>query len=208
MPVKNNLSESLSSSLPQLQVMPTASGHAMLLSEEEFPIYHLHITRFLTQFQPKDQAESELVQRLADNYWRMDRIARLELGLYARGRLEFAGLHPEQDPHVRSLLIEAEVHLAYARQLNQLSVQEARLRRYIDSDLAALRNLQAERSEREGEKRTLTASAAASSTRKVNATAPLSERKTEFEFLDASPADTSRSHPNRPASADTKVTRH
>ncbi len=188
--------------------MPTASGHAMLLSSDEFPIYHLHITRFLTEFQPQGQWESDLVQRIADNHWRLDRIARLEMGLYARGGLEFASHYAGEDENVRSLLIEAHIHVTYARQFNNLSIQEARLRRYIDTDLTELRQLQAKRIEREDEKKPLTASATASSTRDTHLSGPISENANGFEFSNSTSPDAPRSQPDRSASTNGKATRH
>jgi hypothetical protein len=89
--------------------------------------------------------ESKLVQSLADTEWRLLRIPSLEMGIYAVGRLEFAGLFPEEDEAVRKHLIEAQVFLAYQRQLNNLSIQENRLRRQREKDTATLGELQEKR---------------------------------------------------------------
>ncbi|MGA8598821.1 MAG: hypothetical protein WB676_29230 [Bryobacteraceae bacterium] len=64
------------------------------------------------------------------------------MGIYAVGRLEFADLFPHEDPEVRKHLIEAKIFIAYQRQLNNLSIQENRLRRQREKDSAALRELQ------------------------------------------------------------------
>ncbi len=135
--------------LAKLRPMPTASGQTMLLSPEEFPIYHLHVNRFLMQLEPQSEAEATLVQRIADNEWRLDRIARLEMGVYAHGRVEFAHLYPEEPPEVRSILIETHAHLTYARDLDKLIAQETRLRRYVEADRAELRGLQKKRQDAE-----------------------------------------------------------
>ncbi|HEY3452984.1 MAG TPA: hypothetical protein VGK64_00160, partial [Bryobacteraceae bacterium] len=55
------------------------------------------------------------------------------------------GLFPDEDEAVRKHLIEAQVFLAYQRQLNNLSIQESRLRRQREKDTAALRELQEKR---------------------------------------------------------------
>lgn len=180
--MKTYATESNSASSKQIRVMPTASGHTMLLSAEDFPIYHLHITRFLTEFQPQNEWESDLVQRIADNEWRINRIARLEMGLYARGNLEFANLYADEDPNVRGLLIEMHTHTVYSRQLSNLSVQEARLRRYVEKDRAELKIMQTERLEREGEKKTMTASAAASSSEGSRGSEASPKNQNGFEF--------------------------
>jgi hypothetical protein len=94
---------------------------------------------------PVGDDERNLVQSLADTEWRLLRIPSLEMGIYAVGRLEFAELFPNEDQSVRKHLIEAKVFLAYQRQLNNLSVQESRLRRQREKDTAALGQLQQER---------------------------------------------------------------
>ena len=66
----------------------------------------------------------------------------LEFGIYAVVRLEFAELFPQQESEVRKQLIEAKIFLAYQRQLNNLSIQESRLRRQREKDMAALREHQ------------------------------------------------------------------
>jgi hypothetical protein len=90
---------------------------------------------------PGDQ-ELALVQSLADTHWRIARIPSLEMGIYALGRLEFAELFPEYDEGSRKILIDAKVFLAYQRQLVNLGIQEGRLRRQAEKDLAALQALQ------------------------------------------------------------------
>jgi FKBP-type peptidyl-prolyl cis-trans isomerase (trigger factor) len=67
----------------------------------------------------------------------------LEMGIYAVGRLELASNFQEvEDPQARAALIEAKIFLTYQRQLNNLSIQEGRLRRQREKDLAALQQLQ------------------------------------------------------------------
>ena len=67
------------------------------------------------------------------------------MGVYAVGRLEFAELFANEDEAARKHLIEAKVFLVYQRQLNNLSIQESRLRRQREKDTAGLRELQQER---------------------------------------------------------------
>jgi hypothetical protein len=73
------------------------------------------------------------------------RIPALEMGIYALGRVEFAELFANEDEAVRKHLIEAKIFLTYQRQLNNLSIQEGRLRRQREKDTAALRQLQENR---------------------------------------------------------------
>lgn len=121
------------------------TGRTVLLPAEDAAAYQAHITGFFTHHQPHGDDERNLVQSLADTEWRLLRIPALEFGIYAVGRIEFADLFPQEDAPVRNQLIEAKVFLAYQRQLNNLSIQESRLRRQREKDAAALCQLQEKR---------------------------------------------------------------
>ena len=108
-------------------------------------LYEAHVSEFIQRLQPAADDERNLVQSLADTEWRLLRIPSLEMGIYALGHLEFAELFPKEDDAVRRHLIEAKIFLAYQRQLNNLSIQESRLRRQREKDTAVLRELQEKR---------------------------------------------------------------
>ncbi len=193
-----------------LRAMPTATGHSVLLANDEFPLYHLHITRFMTDLRPEGQSETELVQRLADTEWRLNRLMRVEMGFYARGHVEFANLFAEQDPEIQSLLIEQQILCAYSRQLKDLALQESRLRRYATDDAARLACLQSARKEQEAQRVTPTLSVQLQScSRPMDVTAlPTSDTLLNgFDF--SSDADCSFSTPlhSRPALAGHKSRR-
>ena len=121
------------------------TGRTVLLPSEDAALYQAHVSEFTKHYAPVGDEECNLVQSLADTEWRLLRIPALEMGVYAVGRLEFAGLFPDEDEAVRKHLIEAQVFLAYQRQLNNLSIQESRLRRQREKDTAVLRELQEKR---------------------------------------------------------------
>jgi hypothetical protein len=118
------------------------TGRTVLLPGDDAAAYQGHVASFFADHQPVGDEEQRLVQSIADTQWRLQRIPSLEFGIYAVGRLEFADLYPQEDPQVRIGLIEAKVFLSYQRQLNNLSIQESRLRRQREKDTAALRELQ------------------------------------------------------------------
>jgi hypothetical protein len=124
------------------------TGRTVLLPGDDAALYESHVAHFIESYAPAGDDERNLVQSLADTQWRLLRIPSLEMGIYAIGRLEFAGSFPNEDEAVRKHLIEAQVFLAYQRQLNNLSIQENRLRRQRDKDTAALRELQEKRKQR------------------------------------------------------------
>ncbi len=118
------------------------TGRTVLLPGDDAALYETHVSGFLKRFEPASDDERNLAQSLADTDWRLLRIPALEMGIYAVGRLELAELFPKEDESVRKHLIEAKVFLTYQRQLNNLSIQEGRLRRQREKDTAALRELQ------------------------------------------------------------------
>jgi len=118
------------------------TGRTVLLPSEDAALYEAHLARFRDLYQPVGDQELALVQSLADTEWRIARIPSLEMGTYALGRMEFAELFPDQEEDARKILIEAKVYLAYQRQLTNLSIQEGRLRRQAEKDLATLQALQ------------------------------------------------------------------
>jgi hypothetical protein len=124
------------------------TGRTVILPAEDAGAYQQHIARYLDQYKPEGDHEKELTQSLADTQWRLNRIPVLELGIYAMGHREFAPEFENEDPTLRKALIETKTFLAYQRQLNNLSIQESRLRRQYDKDLAELTKLQQARATR------------------------------------------------------------
>jgi hypothetical protein len=118
------------------------TGRTVLLPSEDAALYEAHLAQFRERYQPVGGQELALVQSLADTRWRLARIPSLELAIFALGRVEFAELFPGQEEGVRKQLIEVKTYLAYQRQLVNLGVQEGRLRRQAEKDLAALQALQ------------------------------------------------------------------
>ncbi|MBV8834797.1 MAG: hypothetical protein JO108_36855 [Acidobacteriaceae bacterium] len=122
------------------------TGRTVLLPSDDLAAYQAHVDRFISAHQPATDHERALVQSIADTEWRLLRIPTLEAGIYALGRIEFAAeFASEQDPAVRAALVEAKTFLTYNRQLNNLSIQERRLRNQLVDDLTEIRDLQEER---------------------------------------------------------------
>lgn len=135
------------------------TGRTMLLSSEESAPYELHLQRCFAELRPVGDRETELVQSLADTQWRLARIPSLEMGIYALGRIQFADAFENRDPREAAALIEAQTYLTYQRQLNNLSIQESRLRRQCEKDTAELKQLQQLRQQAERSRKTTVPSA-------------------------------------------------
>jgi hypothetical protein len=122
---------------------------SVLLSAEDAAEYQRHLTAFAEEFQPVGLRECELVQSIADTWWRLRRIPALESALFAKGRIEFANLFDEHDLAARPHLIDAHTFITYEKQIRNLQLQEARLARRREKETAELRALQEERQQKE-----------------------------------------------------------
>jgi hypothetical protein len=125
------------------------TGRTVLMPGEDAEAYRVHCERFEEQFQPGTAEEQELVQSLADLRWRLLRCAQLEHNLFALGRVEFAQTFDHEPEPVRSALIQAHTLRTYAKDLNNLSIQETRLDKRFQRELTELNRIQAERHEEE-----------------------------------------------------------
>ncbi len=122
------------------------TGRTVLLPSDDVAAYQAHMERVLAQYSPATDAEKRLTESIADALWRLDRIRSLETGIYAIGRRELASqFADEQDLAVRKTMIEGQIFLTYRRDLNNLSIQEARLRRQCAKEETELKRLIAER---------------------------------------------------------------
>ncbi|HEX4229932.1 MAG TPA: hypothetical protein VHZ07_14760 [Bryobacteraceae bacterium] len=121
--------------------MTALTGQTVLLPTDDVAAYQKHVARFAAEYKPVTDREKELTQNIADTQWRLNRIFSLEQGIYAMGRSEFAGLFESEDPSVRSAMIDAKTFTTYQRQLNNLSLQQDRLRRHFAKDTAELKQL-------------------------------------------------------------------
>jgi hypothetical protein len=119
------------------------TGQTVLLKTDDVELYHAHSKRFSDKFEPANEDEATLVQDLADTEWRLARIPSLEAGVLALGRIELAPLFADQDdPETRAQLLEAKVFLNYRRDLSNLSLQQARLRKHRESVTTELKEMQ------------------------------------------------------------------
>ena len=133
-----------------LNAVKTAlTGRTVLLPTDDAAEYQEYVSGWQEEFQPVGQRESELVQSIADITWRLRRIPGLELAIYAQGRMQFANAFDDHDPALRSSMIELQTLLAYDKQLRNLHIQESRLARRREKEIAELQNLQKERKEKE-----------------------------------------------------------
>jgi hypothetical protein len=131
-------------------VKTALTGRTVLLPTDDVAAYQEHVQRFIDEFKPVGHRESELVQALSDHSWRLNRIATLEMAIYAYGHEQFA----QQFAHrgeMQGAFTEMHTFLQYEKQLRNLQIQETRIRRNRDKDVAELRQLQDQRTLKERE---------------------------------------------------------
>ena len=137
-------------SISSLNAVKTGlTGRTVVLPTDDAAIYQRHILDYENEYQPEGLRERELVQSLADTAWRLQRVPRLEAALYAQGYLDFENAFEDHHPALRRGMIELQAHLKYEKHLRNLQLQENRLQRRYEKEMAELRNLQAERKVKE-----------------------------------------------------------
>ncbi len=133
-----------------LNAVKTAlTGRTVLLPTDDAPAYERHLRAYAGDLSPTGARECDLVQSIADSAWRLKRIPCLETAIFAQGYIEFANAFEDHDPSLRASMIELQTYLKYEKQLRNLQLQESRLARRREKEMAELHQLQQERREAE-----------------------------------------------------------
>ncbi len=133
-----------------LNAVKTAlTGRTVLLPTDDAAEYQRYLAAYEKELAPVGQRESDLVQSIIDTVWRLRRIPGLETAIFARGYLEFENAFDAHGVSLRPGLIELEIFLKYEKQIRNLQLQDARLSRRREKEMAELRQLQQERKSKE-----------------------------------------------------------
>ncbi|MGD0301777.1 MAG: hypothetical protein ABSE86_32270 [Bryobacteraceae bacterium] len=127
------------------------TGHVIVLPSEDHAAYENHTRRLVDDLQPKGALEEQLVQSLADTSWRINRIAALETNLLALGIMDQSANIDAAHPEAHAALAMAASVRDQTRALSNLSSHEHRLSRQFERTLKQLREIQAERCEKEND---------------------------------------------------------
>jgi hypothetical protein len=109
-----------------------------VLPSEDPAAYEAHCRGFRDEYQPATPTETQLVHELAGAAWRLNRIPKLEAGLLNR-----AANPPSEEAAIQFDIVDAH------RALASLGLHSSRLSRQFQRTLATLREIQAERRQRE-----------------------------------------------------------
>ena len=127
------------------------TGVTVLLPSEDYEAYKSHILSYEKLFNPVGPEECSLTQSIADLRWRLNRIPSLEMALLTIGRSELARRHESFHQPTLNPILEMEIRRLYVKDFRNLHLQENRLARRREKEMAELKALQAERIAKEKE---------------------------------------------------------
>jgi len=127
------------------------TGRTVLLPSEDAAPYQALLREYEKLLQPVGVEERALVQSLVDCRWRLDRIPGLEMALFVLIRNEWIARDPKYNNPVTAILTEMEIRRQHEKEFRNLQIQEARLARRREKEMAELLRLQKERKAREAE---------------------------------------------------------
>jgi len=125
------------------------TGVTVLLPSDDAPAYQAHILSYEKQFKPVGPEECALAQSVADIRWRLNRIPALEFALITIGHNELARTDENFNRPDLTPVLEMEIRRAYLKDFRNLHIQESRLARRREKEMAELRAIQAERKAQE-----------------------------------------------------------
>jgi hypothetical protein len=127
------------------------TGQITVLPEEDRDAHDAFCNRLIAGFQPKTPIEDQLAHSIAEDSWRLNRVAAIENNIFALGRHAYRPKGPlcasKKSHHneMRNALDDAQSFLDHARELNLLSLYEQRIQRNMQRNLNQLRAMQKER---------------------------------------------------------------
>jgi len=128
------------------------TGVTVVLPGSDFAFYAEHVKSYQKQFEPVGTEESALVQSIADIRWRLNRIPGLEQAILATGAPDVIAQSPSLAVPEAHMVLELAIRRAHEKELRNLHLQENRLARRREREVAELNRLQEARKAREEEK--------------------------------------------------------
>ena len=125
------------------------SGQVVVMPDEDMQAYLAFIKDFVHDLHPVTEPEKQLAQDIANCQWRLNRSVSIENGIYALGHHDFEHVNNVDHPQIHTALTAATTYLHHSTKLENLSRQENRLRRTLQSSLKLYYQLQDRRRERE-----------------------------------------------------------
>ena len=110
------------------------TGRTVLLPTDDAAAFEQHVASYFAEYQPEGLRERELAQSIAETRWRLNRSFVIEAAIFA----QVSPAAEEGAPLPAAL----DNLLRFEKTLKNLHLQESRLSRRFDKDLAEIRELQ------------------------------------------------------------------
>ena len=122
------------------------TARTIVLPHEQVAEYNQCVAIVFNQYKPATDMEKLVIQEVADNTWKLQRVAVYESGLHAKGRLENQARFQEvEDPEERHIIVEAEIQHTYSKTFTNLSLQQGKTQSHLEKKIKQFEKLRAER---------------------------------------------------------------
>ncbi len=128
---------------PKLQAgRDKTTRQVAVMSEDDRAAYALFVQTFIDDFPPRNIFERQLVRRLADGNWRLNRLHAIEENIFAWGHSgPYAHMQAEH-PQIHHAMIQALTFIDDPQLFSLLSLYERRLTQNLEANLKMLLKLQ------------------------------------------------------------------
>jgi hypothetical protein len=120
------------------------TGQIQLFTDADRVAYEKHCRGYHESLTPRGYVETDIVQAIADDRWRLKHAAGLESGIFADGITQ-ADEVTAGNAEVDTALTQARVWISKGGNLQLLGLYESRIQRRFEKNMAELRTLQADR---------------------------------------------------------------
>jgi hypothetical protein len=121
------------------------TGKVHIATPDEAAVYDAHCRSYHEALAPVGPIESDLVQEIAEDRWRLKRARSLENSIFAQGHHLHADAVNSGHDQIDAAIAEGKTWVDQARNLQLLTLYESRIRRAIEKNTQQLQALQAER---------------------------------------------------------------
>jgi hypothetical protein len=125
------------------------TARVVVLPSEDMDAYQAFSKEIIDSLDAQTPVERQFAQTVADNQWRINRIRSIEDGMLGMGHFEAAGNIDVGHPEIHAAFTAARAFRDDSKSFVNLSIYEQRLHRSMKESLRQLKELQAERRERE-----------------------------------------------------------
>jgi hypothetical protein len=124
------------------------TARVVVLPSEDMDAYRKFSEEIVASLDAQTPVERQFAQTVADNQWRINRIRSIEDGMLGMGHFEAAGNIDFGHPQIHAAFTAARAFRDDSKSFVNLSIYEQRLHRSMKESLRQLKELQAERREK------------------------------------------------------------